>query len=102
MTPSLRRTISRLLRNYRRRDPIQIVVWGKPDCSLCDHVHAILEKLSHEYTFVVIDRDITMDPDTFERYRYEIPVVEIAGMRRFEGKITEHWLRQELDQAASR
>ena len=97
MAIGLRRAISRILGYEQPRDPIQIVVWGKPDCSLCDQAHSILEKLSHEFAIVVTSRDITIDVEALERYRYLIPVVEIAGIPRFQGKVTEHWLRQELD-----
>jgi glutaredoxin len=97
MIPGLRRAISWILGRDRRQDPIQIVIWGKSDCSLCDRAHTILEKLSRDYAIVVSTRDITADPVAFERYRYRIPVVEIAGKHRFEGKITELWLRQKLD-----
>jgi thiol-disulfide isomerase/thioredoxin len=98
----LRRTVTRILRPNRRWAPIQIVVWSKTDCSLCDRVLAILEKLSHDYPIVVTSRDITDNPAAFERYRYLIPVVEIQGGPRLEGKITEHWLRRGLDDVMSR
>jgi thiol-disulfide isomerase/thioredoxin len=78
------------------------VVWSKTDCSLCDRTRAILEKLSHDYPILVTSRDITDDPAAFERYRHVIPVVEIEGGRRLEGKITEHWLRRGLDDVMSR
>ncbi|HLZ10068.1 MAG TPA: glutaredoxin family protein [Chloroflexota bacterium] len=100
MTIGLRRAISRILGNERPREPIQIVVWGKPDCSLCDQAHAILDKLSHEYAIVVTTKDVRSDPVALNRYQYMIPVVEIAGTPRLQGKVTEHWLRQELDDAA--
>jgi len=42
-------------------------------------------------------KSILADEDAFHRYRYLIPVVEIEGGQRFEGKITELWLRRGLD-----
>jgi hypothetical protein len=83
--------------------PIQVALWGKPDCSLCDKATAILERLQVEFLLEIEKRDITADPVAFERYRYVIPVVEIQGGRSFEGKITEHRLRLALqERAASR
>lgn len=76
--------------------PVSIILWGKPDCCLCDRAREILDRLAREYPMVVEKRDITADPEAFERYRYRIPVVEINGEVRLEGKITEFWLRRAL------
>ena len=65
---------------------------------MCDRAHAILDKLGQDYPLVVSTRDISTDPVAFERYGYVIPVIEIEGGRRYEGKITEYWLRQGLDE----
>ncbi|HVC35195.1 MAG TPA: glutaredoxin family protein [Chloroflexota bacterium] len=74
-----------------------VTLWGKPGCCLCDHALALLERLAREYPLRIEKRDITADPSAFERYRYVIPVVEIDGGERFEGKITEYRLRQALE-----
>jgi hypothetical protein len=42
-------------------------------------------------------RDITANPDAYERFRYVIPVVEIRDGPTFEGKISEHRLRQAFE-----
>ncbi|HEX5418224.1 MAG TPA: glutaredoxin family protein [Chloroflexota bacterium] len=88
--------VRRVLKKQDTREPIEIVLWGKTDCSLCDRAKGILDRLSRDYPLQVTYRDITADPDAFERYRYRIPVVELPNGKRFEGKITEHWLRKEL------
>jgi hypothetical protein len=58
---------------------------------------ALLDRLAADYPIAVEKRDITVDPNAFARYRYVIPVVEIAGGPTFEGKVTEYRLRQALD-----
>lgn len=93
--------VHRLVRRRRSGRPISVVLWGKADCCLCDQAQAILDRLETEFPLRVEKRDILADPTAFERFRDVIPVVEIEGGPRFEGKITEHWLRQALRRAAS-
>ncbi len=81
-----------------RGEPIRVILWGKADCCLCDRAQVILERLGQEYPLQLEKRDVTTDPATFERYRFVIPVVEIAGGPRFAGKITELWLRRAFDE----
>jgi|GEM_PF-720307 len=81
--------------------PVGVTLWGKADCCLCDRAKAVLERLSRDYPLQVTYRDITADPIAFERYQYVIPVVEFANGKRFEGKITEHWLRRALDEGSA-
>lgn len=93
----VRRLIRRWTGHERRSEPIRVVLWGKDDCGLCDRARTILERLADEYTLQVEKRDILADPAAYERFRYVIPVVEIEGGERLEGKITELWLRRALD-----
>ncbi len=92
----------RLLAPFRRSlhptARIAVTLWGKPDCSLCDKAMQVLDRLSQDFPLDVQKRDITVNPDDFERYRYVIPVVQVADGPTFEGKISEHRLRQALDQ----
>lgn len=94
----IRRLIGRALGANKPPEPIEVVLWGKADCSLCDRAKAILDRLSRDYPLQVIYRDVTADPDAFERYRYVIPVVELPNGKRFEGKVTEHWLREAIEE----
>ena len=91
---------SRIRWPFGRRAPtarIRVTLWGKADCSLCDKAQATLERLSEEYSLTVDKRDISDDPAIFERYHYLIPVVEVELGPSFEGKISEHRLRQAFD-----
>jgi thiol-disulfide isomerase/thioredoxin len=76
--------------------PISVILWEKPGCCLCERAREILTRLAAEYPLRIDQRDITTDADAFARYRYVIPVVEIEGGPRFEGKITELWLRRAI------
>ena len=54
-----------------------MTLWGKADCSLCDKALVVLDRLSRDYPLMIQKRDITLEPDVYDRYRYIIPVVEI-------------------------
>jgi glutaredoxin len=55
------------------------ILYGKPDCHLCDDAAAILDGLARRDGLTWRRVDITQDPDLFARYRYTIPVIEIVG-----------------------
>lgn len=95
----MREFVNRALKRGSARSPIEVTLWGKDDCSLCDKAKTILDRLARDYPLQVTYRDITADPEAFERLRYVIPVVELPNGKRFEGKITEHWLRQALERS---
>lgn len=53
---------------------MQLVLYSKPGCHLCEGLQEKLEALSH-LNFSLETRDITTRPDWFGRYQYEIPVL---------------------------
>ncbi len=65
----------------RARGPMIVVVYGKPDCSLCEKAIAILEHLQREFGFHIEHVDITKDPGLFLRYRERAPVVVLGSLR---------------------
>jgi len=51
---------------------------GKPDCHLCEDAHAIVESVLREFPDVVLEeRSILDEPELFDAYVEEIPVVLI-------------------------
>ncbi len=55
------------------------ILYGKPECHLCEDAAAILESLARDEDLHWRCVDIREDPALFERYRYTIPVIEIVG-----------------------
>ncbi len=72
------------------------ILYSKPGCCLCDDAKEILERLrtAGELEYDVVD--ITENPAAYDRYRYGIPVLEIAGGETFMTKITEYQIRKAL------
>ena len=51
---------------------------GKPDCHLCDDAHAVVDEVLADFPGVeVIERSILDEPELFEAYADEIPVLLI-------------------------
>jgi hypothetical protein len=56
-----------------------VTLYGKPDCHLCDEAEQQLAGLSRRHGLTYQKVDIQSSPDLFSRYRYRIPVIEVAG-----------------------
>ncbi len=76
---------------------IQIEIYSKPNCSLCDKAKAVIEKIKSERAITISEIDISKDPVLFEKYKEKIPVVFINGKQAFVYKIHETTLRKKLD-----
>jgi glutaredoxin len=60
---------------------IQITLYTKSDCHLCEEVKAEISALAKEniaYAFILSEIDITQDHHLFTRFRYIIPVLRIG------------------------
>ena len=68
---------------------IEVVVYSKPDCHLCDVVKAQLERLQGSFPFELREVNILDDPESFGRFKEEIPVVFINGKKAFKYHLDE-------------
>ncbi len=67
----------------------RVVVYSKPDCLLCDELKAQLRKLQQAHPFEWREVNILEDPDAFEKFKEEIPVVFINGKKAFKFHLDE-------------
>ena len=58
-------------------NPMQVIIYSKPDCQLCEDVKVDLLSIQPEFGFTLFERNIEADPELFARFRYLIPVVDI-------------------------
>jgi glutaredoxin len=72
---------------------MQIILYTRVGCCLCDQAKVILEK----HGLVVQEVDIDADSALKQRYDHFVPVVEIDGKERFWGRIDETLLRRLLN-----
>lgn len=61
---------------------MQIHVYGKPGCPLCEEALELLEDMHPRFGFEVVQHNILERQDLFEKYRYLVPVVVIGGVER--------------------
>lgn len=78
------------------RQPLQLELYSKPGCHLCDELRALCERLSDEFFLQVTEINIETDPALEERYGQEIPVLFIDGRKAVKFRATERELRRKL------
>ncbi len=59
--------------------PPTVVLYGRPDCHLCNEVREGLEELRAGLTFELVEVDIESDEGLLRRYLERIPVIEVGG-----------------------
>lgn len=73
-----------------------LVLYGKPDCHLCDDARATLERMRAEHPFQLVEKDITQDHDLHRRYLERIPVITLDGEELFDHFVDEVALAERL------
>ncbi|HEY7984105.1 MAG TPA: glutaredoxin family protein [Ktedonobacterales bacterium] len=66
--------------------PMNITLYGKVGCHLCDDARALLDELAADVEFDLREIDILGDSTLYERYKYRIPVIAIDGREALEGR----------------
>lgn len=58
---------------------VELVLYMKPGCHLCENAEAMLDDLKQQLEFTYREVDIRQDPALFERFCEDIPVIELEG-----------------------
>jgi glutaredoxin len=78
--------------------PSRLVLYGRPDCHLCDEAREALESLRSEgVAFELQEVDIESDESLLARFLERIPVVELDGEIVSELRLDRDELRARLD-----
>jgi len=67
--------------------PPQVIFYTKVGCHLCEEARDMLDDIAAETAYELTEVDIRSNPDTFEQYRYRIPVIIINSDTILEGRI---------------
>ena len=78
-----------------------VVLYGKTDCHLCEQAEAMLVRIAADLRVAYRKVDIQSSPKLFERFRYRIPVIEVAGGETLEWPTTPERIRRAIRGAAS-
>ena len=73
-----------------------VVLYGRPECHLCDDAREVLETIRADVPFDLVERNIEDDDALHRRYLERIPVVEIDGEEAFELFVDAAELRRRL------
>lgn len=75
---------------------IEVTIYSKPGCHLCDETKAVLLKVQREEPFVLREINIEEDAEAWEAFKEEIPVILIGGRKAFKYHVSERELLQRL------
>jgi glutaredoxin len=76
--------------------PRELILYGKPNCSLCDKAKAAVASAGLSPDIVLREVDIEQDEELFDLYRYDIPVLVLEGRQLVKGIVTTERLREQL------
>lgn len=68
---------------------VEVVLYSKPGCCLCEEVKAQIRKLARDHHFEWRELNILEDPDLRDRFAEKVPVVFINGQQAFEYTLDE-------------
>ncbi|MCI0381082.1 MAG: glutaredoxin family protein [Gemmataceae bacterium] len=90
--------LARLLKMVLRQRPdLQLIMYTRHQCPLCDEAWRLLEENRNLYGYRLEKVDIDASPDLRARYDQCVPVVEINGKVRFRGKVNPVLLQRILE-----
>jgi glutaredoxin len=67
----------------------KITIYSKPDCHLCDLAKDVIERCREKIDFSLQVVDISQDPELFQQYQNDIPVILLDGK-----EIARHFVRE--------
>ncbi len=84
------------------RGVIDLILFGRADCCLCDSGEWIVARVARRIPLTVEKVDIDSDPDLVAKYGERIPVIATrAGEVLAEGRISERELKRRLSKVFS-
>jgi glutaredoxin len=76
---------------------INIEIFTKNDCSLCDQAKEILESVLPDFPAKLKSINITSDPQLVSLFGQKVPVIRVDGEEWFKFKVSEEVLRKRLN-----
>ena len=76
--------------------PVQIDIYSRPGCHLCDDAKEVVERVRLRFPFSVRVVDVETDPELEKAYGEQIPVVFINGNKAFKYHVDEHELERKV------
>ena len=77
-------------------ESIQIEIYSRPGCHLCDNAKEVIERFAGQYRIRLKVTDVDSDNALREAYGWEIPVVMINGEEAFRHRVDSAALERKL------
>ena len=77
-------------------DPIRVTLYTRPDCHLCEEMHAVVARVARSIPVTVEHVDVDTDPQLAATYGAEVPVLCVNGRKAFKYRVDERTLRARL------
>jgi glutaredoxin len=78
---------------------ILVTLYSRPGCHLCELVERVLHHVATKKPFELVVRNIDDDPADLEKYKNDIPVVNVNGEEVARHRLTAAELEAALDRA---
>ena len=75
---------------------VQVVIYSRPGCHLCDEAKAAILSAGCSDQFVLEEIDIESDEELLRKYKYDIPVILIDGIESFIHRVDPNEFRSAL------
>ena len=82
--------------NAPRGTGLKLVLYGRPDCPLCEEMEGIVGPIAATVGAVVEHINIETDPALEAQYGHDIPILFINGRKAFKHRVTAAELRARL------
>ena len=73
-----------------------VTLYTKGGCHLCEAVEQVIARVRREFSFRFVSVDIEADSTVFEKFKPDVPVVEVEGREVARHRMTEQMLRKSL------
>jgi len=86
------------------RRPIEVLVLSRPDCALCDHAKAVLERVDRDFVLQICELDLDSEESEALARNVSVlfpPAVFLDGKLFCYGRLSERRLRRELKNGAA-
>jgi len=86
-------------RQGRKAEPIQLVLYSRPGCHLCDEMKELIAQVLGDFEASLREVDVSTDPDLEADYGEQIPVLLVNGKKAFKFRTSRDALRERLERA---
>ena len=64
-----------------------VIVYSRPGCHLCEEAKAVIQNAGISDRFTLEEINIESDPGLLKKYKYDIPVITIDGVKCFKHRV---------------